>query len=61
MKKIQTPIRGDLSGLDPVQEVGIADLAAHRGARTVREDVEQRNHQQEKNYPEGDVLGIAHV
>ena len=55
------PHRRHLPLLDPVQEVRVADLPAHRGAAAVREDVEQRNHQQEKDDPERDILGIAHV
>jgi hypothetical protein len=55
------PHRGDLAGLDAVEEVRVADLAAHRRAAAVREDVEQRHHQEEQDDPEGDVLRVAHA
>ncbi len=52
--------RSHLPGLHLVEEIGIGDLAPHRGAAAVRKDVEKRDHQQKEDDPEGDILCIAH-
>ena len=52
---------GDLVVIDPLDEVGIADLPAVHGRRAVAEQIEQRQDHQKQDDPKGQVACIAQI